>query len=171
MRTSLSGSQPSWDRQTHREFFFSSCCSLLNVGCSYAGGVFFLDINFSQDYPFKPPKITFRTKIYHCEEVLSISMATHNRWAGNINSAGAICLDILKDNWSPALTISKVNIPAAPQIPSYPPAPSWFLNSWTGPPLDLLSAHGREPQRSSCGKHSAAVPVRQVLSLCMNCYI
>ncbi|KAJ2468698.1 Ubiquitin-conjugating enzyme E2 2, partial [Coemansia sp. RSA 2320] len=58
----------------------------------YAGGVFFLDIHFPQEYPFKPPKIIFRTRIYHC----------------NINSQGQICLDILKDNWSPALTISKV---------------------------------------------------------------
>lgn len=61
-------------------------------GSIYQGGVFFLDIHFPQDYPFKPPKVTFRTRIYHC----------------NINGQGAICLDILKDNWSPALTISKV---------------------------------------------------------------
>ncbi|KAJ3153740.1 Ubiquitin-conjugating enzyme E2 2 [Geranomyces michiganensis] len=62
------------------------------AGSPYAGGVFFLDIHFPQDYPFKPPKVVYRTRIYHC----------------NINSNGAICLDILKDNWSPALTISKV---------------------------------------------------------------
>ncbi|XP_041374520.1 ubiquitin-conjugating enzyme E2 E1-like [Gigantopelta aegis] len=61
-------------------------------GSVYEGGVFFLDIHFTQDYPFKPPKVIFRTRIYHC----------------NINSQGTICLDILKDNWSPALTISKV---------------------------------------------------------------
>jgi len=61
-------------------------------GSVYEGGVFFLDIHFPPEYPFKPPKVLFRTRIYHC----------------NINSQGVICLDILKDNWSPALTISKV---------------------------------------------------------------
>ena len=59
---------------------------------AYDGGVFFLNVQFPQDYPFKPPKIKFTTKVYHC----------------NVNDKGGICLSTLRDDWSPALTISKV---------------------------------------------------------------
>ncbi len=51
----------------------------------YQAGRFTLSISFSNDHPFKPPKVMFVTKIFH----------------PNIDNDGKICLDILKDNWSP----------------------------------------------------------------------
>ena len=56
----------------------------------YQGGTFLVDIHITNAYPFEPPKMKFLTKVWH----------------PNVSSqSGAICLDVLKDQWTPALTI------------------------------------------------------------------
>ncbi|XP_028924204.1 ubiquitin-conjugating enzyme E2 T [Ornithorhynchus anatinus] len=62
----------------------------------YEKGIFKLEVVIPERYPFEPPKIRFLTPIYH----------------PNIDSAGRICLDILKlppkGAWRPSLNISTV---------------------------------------------------------------
>ncbi|EIM86256.1 uncharacterized protein STEHIDRAFT_98645 [Stereum hirsutum FP-91666 SS1] len=61
----------------------------------YQGGHFQVDIVIPDSYPFQPVKMKFITKVYH----------------PNVSSAsGAICLDILKDAWSPVLTLKSTLI-------------------------------------------------------------
>jgi len=61
------------------------------VDTPYENGVFELDLRISSDYPFKPPLIRFKTKVFH----------------PNISSNGEICLDILRDQWPASSTIEK----------------------------------------------------------------
>ena len=83
----------------------------------YESGIFHLDITISSDYPFKAPVVKFKTKIFH----------------PNINPDGQICLDMLKDNWSPALTIQKLLLSISsllvdpnPDDPLYPEAANLY---------------------------------------------
>lgn len=59
-------------------------------GTSYENGTYKLELFLPGDYPMVPPKVRFLTKIYH----------------PNVDKLGRICLDILKDKWTPALQIN-----------------------------------------------------------------
>lgn len=59
----------------------------------YNKGAFKIEIIFPAEYPFKPPKINFLTKIYH----------------PNVDEKGQVCLPIIAtENWKPATKTTQV---------------------------------------------------------------
>jgi len=58
----------------------------------WEGGVFKLSMEFNEEYPNKPPVVKFQTKIFH----------------PNVYNDGAICLDVLQNQWSSIYDISAI---------------------------------------------------------------
>ena len=61
----------------------------------FAGGIFFIDIKFPEDYPFKGPKLKFLTKVYHPNINLE----------GTISSSHDVFCPSCGIGWSPAMTL------------------------------------------------------------------
>jgi len=58
----------------------------------YKGGKFWFSFKVSRNYPHEPPKVHCDTKVYH----------------PNIDTAGNVCLNILREDWKPVLTIQAI---------------------------------------------------------------
>lgn len=59
----------------------------------YEGGIFVVDATFPKEYPFKPPRLQFQTKIYHP----NIRLDT-----------GQICVSEVGKNWAPTSTLTSL---------------------------------------------------------------
>jgi len=58
----------------------------------YKGGKFTFSFKVSQNYPHEPPKVKCETRVYH----------------PNIDLEGNVCLNILREDWKPVLTINSI---------------------------------------------------------------
>lgn len=100
------------------------------IDSEYEGGIYVLDVKFGNKYPMNAPHINFDTKIFH----------------PNIGRDGNICLDILKDKWSPVLTFSKIYMSIQSLLTD--PNPDSPLN---GEAADLYKKNKKE-YRKKCQK-------------------
>lgn len=91
-------------------------------GGPYEGGVFHIDLFLSSNYPYRPPRVVFGTRIFH----------------PLVSGTGTIDLNILHEHWSPVVTLASVlkDVRTALQ---YPHAPSDICTGCGNAEAALLS--------------------------------
>lgn len=109
----------------------------------FEGGSFRIRIEFPQNYPFKPPRVVFLTVPYH----------------PNVYTNGNICLDILSDQWTPALQIDQLMqsirsllTDPNPNSPANPEAASMYSRNREGYDAkvrDMIAKNGDRQSSSS----------------------
>lgn len=77
---------------TESDIYAWNCMVVGPRDTPYAGGKFELTLKFPPEFPLRPPKASFKTRVYH----------------PNVKDDGEICIDILKDAWSATLTVGKI---------------------------------------------------------------
>ena len=73
-------------------FGSSYCVSYSPEDTPWEGGIYQLEMKFPQEYPNKPPTVQFLTSMFH----------------PNIFENGFVCVDILRDHWSPVIDVEAV---------------------------------------------------------------
>ena len=122
----------------------------------YEGGVFSVIIDMSEGYPFRPPKVNFETKIYHC----------------NINSSGTIFLDILREEErNYGTTISKILLSILSLLSN--PNPDALFTGGEGPATprctsiqDEMTNLDKEYEELLCKKYHKYCDTEEELNYC-----
>lgn len=114
----------------------------------FSGGVFVLNMVAPDTYPSSPPQLSFETPIYH----------------SNVSSSGKICLDLLQDKWSPALSISRCLEAVRALLKK--PDPENALRQWIAELSLAYYSSGGTDQRYwvealACTQRNAATPVAE----------
>ncbi|KAJ1619917.1 putative ubiquitin--protein ligase hus5 [Pavlovales sp. CCMP2436] len=86
--------KPKLNGDGSNDIMFWECAVPGKTGTDWEGGLYRIQMEFSDEYPSKPPKCKFNPRIFH----------------PNVYPSGTICLSILDENkgWKPSITVKQM---------------------------------------------------------------
>ncbi|KAG5621634.1 hypothetical protein H5410_006852 [Solanum commersonii] len=78
---------------------------------AWDGGTFKMTLQFSEDYPNKPPKVLHISLSYvfsYCMQIIVLLISFAFAYCCSVYADGSICLDILQNQWSPIYDVAAI---------------------------------------------------------------